>query len=175
MADFPEPVHYSRTDCPTGWTIRDWETANKLLSYFEPIRRPFAIFTLPNNSYVQTLGAKRRLTVEAREYHRNGSFTHWVFGHAMPLGILESIEVSTGTLTVDTTQLLAMRDARVIIRQFLETRTFPLSYHRQDVTERFQSKDKLGLKFRTKVPGNDKQSSLEINEPAVDSLSKDCW
>ena len=136
---FPEPVHYSRTDCPTGWKIRDWETANKLLSYFEPERRPFAIFTLPDNSYVQCLGAKTCLTVEAREYHQDGSFTHWVFGRGALIGSSERIEVSTGDVTVDASQLLSMRDARVIIRQFLEARMFPAVYHRHDVTERFTS------------------------------------
>jgi hypothetical protein len=139
MANFPEPVHYSRADCVTGWKIRDWETANKLLSYFDPERRPFAIFALPDNSYVQCLGAKTRLMVEAREYHNDASFTHWVFGRGAPVGIPERIEVSSGTVTVDRTQLLAMRDARVIARQFLETRTYPSDYFRQDVTERFKS------------------------------------
>ena len=67
------------------------------------------------------------------------ALSHWVFGIAAPLGVLECVKVSTGTLTVDTTQLLAMRDARLILRQFLETRTFPLGFHRQDVTERFRS------------------------------------
>jgi len=133
---FPEPVHYSRTDTP-GWKIHNWETANKLLTYFDPERRPFAIFTLPDKSYVQCLGEKTRLTVEAREYHSGGSFVHWVFGRGIPVGKPEQIKVSTGATTVDTTQLLAMRDARVIIREFLETRTFPSTYHRQDVTERF--------------------------------------
>jgi hypothetical protein len=139
MANFPEPVHYSRADCTVGWKIKDWETANKLLNYFEPDRRPFATFTLPDNSYVQCLGAKTRLTVEGREYHRDGSFAHWVFGRGAPVGTLERIEVSTGAVTLDATQLLTMRDARKIIRQFLETRTFPLDYHRQNVTERFKS------------------------------------
>ena len=139
MANFPELVHYSRADCVAGWKIRDWETANKLLSYFEPKRRPFAIFTLADNSYVQCMGAKTRLTVEAREYHTDGSFTHWVFGRGAPAGTPERIEVSTGAVTVDTTQLLVMRDARLIIRQFLETRTYPTTYYRQDVTERFKS------------------------------------
>lgn len=134
---FPEAVHYSRTDCPVGWKIRDWDTANKLLSYLEPERRPFAIFTLPDNSYVQCLGSKRRLIVEAREYHSNGSFTHWVFGRGTPLREPVVVAVSTGTVTVDISQVLAMRDARQIMRQFLETRTFPPAYHRQDVTTRF--------------------------------------
>jgi hypothetical protein len=134
---FPEPVHYSRADCPAGWKIRDWETANKLLSYFDSERRPFAIFALPDNSYVQCLGTKTRLTVEARVFRSDGSFTHWVFGRGEPVGSQERIEVSSGVTVVDSTQLLAMRDARLIIRQFLETRTFPADYYRQDVTERF--------------------------------------
>lgn len=134
---FPEPVHYSRTDSPVGWKIRDWETANKLLSYLDPERRPFAIFTLPDNSYAQCLGSKRRLTVEAREYRSDGSFAHWVFGRGAPLREPQEISASTGPVTVDVSQVLAMRDARIIIRQFLETRTFPASYHRQDVTSRF--------------------------------------
>jgi hypothetical protein len=136
---FPEPVHYSRTDCPAGWKIRDWDTANHLLSYFDSERRPFAIFTLPDNSYVQCLGTKTRLTVEARNFSKNGSFTHWVFGRSVPTGLQERIEVSTGVTIVDSTQLLKMRDARLIIRQFLETRTFPEDYHRENVTSRFSS------------------------------------
>ncbi len=134
---FPEPVHYSRTDCPAGWKIRDWDTANKLLSYFDPERRPFAIFALLDNSYIQCLGSKRRLTVEARQYRPDGSFTHWVFGRGAPLREPQEIAVSTGISRVDISQILAMRDARIIIRQFLETRTFPSSYYRQDVTRRF--------------------------------------
>jgi hypothetical protein len=138
---FPEPVHYSRTDCPAGWKIPDWDTANKLLSYLEPERRPFAIFTLSDKSYVQCFGAKMRLTVEAREYHQDGLFTHWVFGRGTLIGHSERIESATGDVTVDASQLLLMRDARVIIRQFLEARTFPAVYHRQNVSERFTSSD----------------------------------
>jgi len=134
---FPEPVHYSRADCLVGWKIRQWETANKLLSYFDPERRPFAIFTLPDKSYVQCLGSKTRLTVEAREFRPDGSFTHWIFGRETPSGVVETIKVSSGITTVDATQLLAMRDARIIIRQFLEKRTFPSVYYRQDVTHRY--------------------------------------
>jgi hypothetical protein len=136
---FTEPVHYQRNDTP-GWNIRDWATANRLLRYFDPERWPFATFTLQDNSYVQCLGGKRRLTVEAREYRPDGSFTHWVFGRGRPLCESVSIEVSTGAVTIDVTQQLTMRDARVIMRQFLETRTFPDTYHREDVTQRFVSR-----------------------------------
>lgn len=133
---FPEPVHYSRTDSP-GWKIKDWETANCLLGYLEPIERPFAIFALPDESYVQCLGKKTRLTVEARVCNPDGTFVHYVFGKGPPVSRVEVIEVSTGTSEVDATQVLAMRDARLIIRQFLETRTFPAKYQAQDVTAKF--------------------------------------
>jgi hypothetical protein len=91
-------------------------------------------------SYVQCLGAKTRLTVEAREFQQNGSFNHWVFGRGAITGTQERIGVSTGDPIVDSSQMLAMRDARIIIRHFLETRTFPLAYHRQDVTPNYLAK-----------------------------------
>ena len=134
---FPETVHFKRNDSP-GWDIADWDTANSLLSYLDPERRPYATFMLTDDSYVQCLGSKRRLTVEAREYRPDGSFSHWVFGRGKPLSEPIRIEVSTGGLTIDVTQQLTMRDARVIIRQFLETRTFPDAFYREDVTQRFK-------------------------------------
>ncbi len=133
---FPTPVWYERTDSP-GWEISDWETANKLLSYVEPEYRPYAIFSLPDKSYVQCLGSKRRLTVEARIYEPNGSFTHWVLGKGRLTGSPEVIEVCTGRVNVGASQLLSMRDARVIIQQFLRTRTLPLTYQTHDITSRF--------------------------------------
>ena len=133
---FPTLIHYQRNDSP-GWKIRDWDTANKLLGYLDPQVRPFAVFTLPNNSYAQCLGSKRRLTVEVREYAADGSFTHWVFGRGPLSGHSDTIEVSTGAVTVDTSQLLTMRDARLIIRPFLELQSFPTTYSRHDVTARF--------------------------------------
>jgi len=134
---FPEPVHYSRTDCTVGWKIKDWDTANKLLSYLEPDHRHFAIFELPDRSFAQCLGRKTALTVEAREFHEDGTFTHWVFGKGPLTGETTQVGGDAGVVTVGTSQVLKMRDARVILRQFLETRTFPEQYERQDVTERF--------------------------------------
>lgn len=133
---FPVPVHFSRNDSP-GWKIRDWETANKLLSYLELNKRPFAIFSLPDESYIQCLGEKTRLTVEARVYRADRLFSHWVFGRGVPTGTVEAIEVSSGVITVDRSQLLKLSDARIIIRQFLETQTFAPEYHRLEVTHRF--------------------------------------
>ena len=133
---FPEPIHYCRTDTP-GWKIRDWETANKLLSYLEPEKRHFAAFTLPDNSYAQCFGSKTALTVEVREQHADGSFTHWVFGKGPLIGQRITVGPASGSVTVDRSQVLTMRDARLIIREFLEARTLCARYDRQDVSERF--------------------------------------
>lgn len=78
-----------------------------------------------------------QLTVEARVYVSDGSFKHWIFGKGLPQREPVAIVVSSGTLSVDVSQILTMRQAKPIIRQFLEKRTFPAEYHRQDVTARF--------------------------------------
>jgi len=134
---FPEPVHYMRTDTP-GWTIKDWDTANHLLSYLEPEKRHFAVFTLPDDCYIQCLGRKTALTVEARVYENPDSFTHYVFGKGPIVGKQTKVGGTEGEVTIDESQVLQMRDARLIIRQFLETRTFPEHYVRHDITSMFE-------------------------------------
>lgn len=133
---FPEQVHYSRTSCP-GWKIKDWDTANKLLSYLEPNKWHFAIFELADNSYIQCLGSKTALTVEAREYDKSGNYKHWVFGKGEITNETTKVGGEAGQVEVDKSQVLTMRDARQIIRQFLESRSFPERYQKQDVTYRF--------------------------------------
>jgi hypothetical protein len=135
---FPERVDYV---CADGSEMKmpDWNVANWQLRYLDPSRRPFMVFALPNGSFIQCLGSKQRLTVEARECRPDGSFTHWVFGRGRPQREPVQIKVSTGQVTLDVSQVLTMRQARPIIRQFLETRTFPAEFHRQDVTHRFTS------------------------------------
>ena len=133
---FPEPVHYARTDSP-GWPIRDWDTANKLLGYLGP-ERHFAVFTLPDAGYVQCLGGKRALTVELRQAGANGAFVHWVLGRGALVGREVRVGTTTEFVTVDESQVLAMRDARKIIRLFLETGLIHDGYTRTDVTSRFR-------------------------------------
>jgi hypothetical protein len=82
---FPSPVHYSR-EGDSGWKIKDWDTANKLLSYLDPKVRSFAIFEKDDRNYIQCAGAKRGLTVEARLYAKRGKFTHYRFGRGEPVG-----------------------------------------------------------------------------------------
>ena len=136
---FPGTVRYSRTDAPAGWDIRDWDTANKLLGYLEPERRHYAIFAFDDNCYVQCLGCKTALTVEARVYSDTTSFQHFVFGKADATGETTTVGNLENCVTVDTSQVLKMRDARLIIRQFLETRTFHNRYVTTDVTDKFNA------------------------------------
>jgi hypothetical protein len=153
---FAERVLFSRAENPTGWNVKDWETANRLLGYLDPEKNPYAIFSLSDGSYVQCLGAKKALTVEARVYDSNGQFTHWVFGKGNPSGRQTTVGSHLDRVTIDESQLLQMRDARLIIRQFLETRTFPQRYHPQEVTERFTR------------PGN----TADKNQPACSKSSR---
>ena len=136
---FPETVHYARTDIPAGWDIPDWDTANTLLGFLDPDRRHFAIFTLADNCYVQCLGRKTALTVEARVYSDSPTFRHFVFGKGDPTGETTTVGNTENGVTIDASQLLKMRDARLIIRQFLETRTFHDRYTATDVTSRFDA------------------------------------
>ena len=133
---FPEQVHYSRAD-GSGWTIKDWDTANKLLSYVSLKDNPFVTFTLPDNSYIQCLGSKVALTVECREIRACGAFRHVVFGKSALSGTTTKVGPESAPVPVDASQVLTMRDARILIRQFLETRTFSERYTATDVSANF--------------------------------------
>lgn len=133
---FSSPVHYSREGTP-GWKIKNWDAANKLLSYLDPKVRSFAIFERDDRSYVQCAGAKRGLTVEARVYGKRGKFKHYRFGRGEPVGRMVSIRCSVGPIRVDETQLLQLRDARIIMRQFLEEGTFPDKYVATEIGQEF--------------------------------------
>lgn len=142
MTDFPEKVFYRRGGS-AGWHIRNWDTANKLLSYLGPKVSQFAVFEKPDSSYVQCAGAKRRLTVEARVYNSDGGFVHMVFGRGNLIGNRERIVCDDGPIFVDESQVLQMRHARLIIRPFLEQGVFPEQFEKTDVTDTFtESRDR---------------------------------
>jgi len=132
---FPEPVHFQRPG-QGGWKIKDWETANKLLGCLAPERRPAAVFTRSDGSYVQCAGSKTRLTVEARRLLPDG-FQHLVFGRGPKTGTQETVECGVGPIECDSSQVLTMRDARLIIRTFLEQGVLDSRYAAEDVTQRF--------------------------------------
>jgi hypothetical protein len=131
-------VHYSREGTP-GWSITSWETANQLLTYLDPDRASFACFTLPDGSYVQCAGSKRRLTVEARLYEANRQFKHYRFGKGQLLGREERIDCNIGPIHVDRTQILQLRDARTIIKLFIEERRLHPNYVIVELNDKFEN------------------------------------
>lgn len=82
-----------------------------------------------------------RRTPHSSALQESGRFTHVVFGTGTLSGNQTHIECSIGPIQVDTTQVLAMRDARRIIRRFVETRSFHPDFTATDVTARFAESD----------------------------------
>ncbi len=113
-------AHYQR-EGTVGWKLKSWDSANKLLGYQNADGPSFTIFTLDNGSYVQCAGGKRRLTVECRVFDLNGEFRHYRFGKGDPNDSVAVIECACGPIRVSESQVLTMRDARLIIRHFVES------------------------------------------------------
>jgi hypothetical protein len=134
---FSTPVLYQREDCSAGWHIKDWETANKLLSYLNTNGRSYAIFSKPDGSYVQCAGSKTRLTVETRIFKSQKEYRHYVFGNGSLQNLKDSVMTTEYKVTVDKSQVLQLSDARLIMKPWLEGGDFPTKYTLTDVTERF--------------------------------------
>jgi hypothetical protein len=131
-------AHYER-EGTTGWPIKSWDDANTLLGYQKAEGPSYTIFTLNNGSYIQCAGGKKRLVIEARVVNKNGSFNHYRFGANNPTGQPLTIECNCGPITVDESEALTMRDARLIIRHFVENNGELLGkYNATDITNMFQ-------------------------------------
>ncbi len=118
------------------WPLSSWDDANHLLSYLKPSGPCYTSFTLSDGSYVQCVGAPRRLTVEARTYQTASTFRHYVFGLGPLSGHNELIECNVGPISVDASQVLSLRHARLIIRHFVECRGLHPTYTATDITSR---------------------------------------
>jgi len=131
-------AHYER-EGTTGWPIKSWDDANILLGYQKAEGPSFTVFTLKNGSYVQCAGGKKTLVVEARLLESNGSFKHYRFGRSNRESREEIIECNCGPITADKSEVLSMRDARLIMRYFVETDGGILKeYIANDITENFK-------------------------------------
>ncbi|UTW49281.1 hypothetical protein [Bacterioplanoides sp. SCSIO 12839] len=130
-------AHYER-EGTTGWPIKSWEDANKLLSYQKAEGPSFTVFTIKNGSYVQCAGGKKRLVVEARVFESSGGYKHYRFGKGQSVGDDEVVECNCGPITTDASQVLTMKDARLIIRHFVENNGEIISkYYANDITHNF--------------------------------------
>lgn len=131
-------AHYER-EGTTGWHIKSWDDANTLLGYQKAEGPSYTVFTLCNGSYIQCAGGKKQLVVEARVISENGSFNHYRFGLGNSSGKPQTIECNCGPITVDESEALTMRDARLIIRHFVENKGELLGkYNTTDITKMFQ-------------------------------------
>jgi len=142
---FPQPVHYSREEGP-GWKINDWETANKLLSYFGLKGNSFICFEKPDGSYFQCAGSKKSLTAEARLYQSSKHFQHVVFGRNALKNETLQIHTTSYPIDIDSSQELTMRHVRLLIRPWLEDCTFPDGFIITDVTARFSENLAVAVK-----------------------------
>ncbi len=128
-------AHYER-EGTHGWVLDSWNDANHLLGYQKVDGPSYAIFTLDDGSYIQCAGGKKRLTVEARIIIEDKKFKHYRFGKSELKNDKGIIECNCGPIKVDLTQVLTMKDARILIREFVENnKKLSEKYIATDITE----------------------------------------
>jgi hypothetical protein len=64
-------------------------------------------------------------------------FQHFVFGSGPIQNQVDAIATTEYQITVDKSQILRMRDARLIMKPWLEGNDFPAKYTLTNITERF--------------------------------------
>jgi hypothetical protein len=117
-----------------GWPLQSWDDANHLLGYQKAEGPSFTIFTRGDGSYIQCAGGKKRLTVEARIIENDKTVKHYRFGKGKPVNSVESIACNCGPIEVDSSQILTMKDARILIRDFVENSRFSQKYSTTEIT-----------------------------------------
>jgi hypothetical protein len=134
---FPSRILFHPGNSPVLF-LYDWDVILKRLSYFGKDGPDFAILELEDGSYVQCAGEKTRLTVESRVYHGDRKFQHVVWGRG-PLSRRPAlVPCVDGFIDADASQVLKMRDAREIMRSFVEKVPVPPRYVSTDVSGRFE-------------------------------------
>ena len=121
---------YNTVDDPTS------EYIERALEHITPRRPSVFILTRPDGSFVQTAGSKIRLTVEAR-YMRPEGFRHLIVGVEEEDKEMTHVAYSCGTLIVQKSELLKLRDAQIIFKAFLRTGQIPMPYVVRDVTSAY--------------------------------------
>ena len=134
----PWHVHRLSGDGWPSQRIDDWDTANLMLRQRITRLPDREVFSLPDGGYAQCLGSKAALTVEVRECRAGGAFTHWILGKGPLTGKPAVVRGPDSTERVDSSQVLTLRDAQSIFREFLQLRAIPARYSRTDVTARFR-------------------------------------
>ena len=132
----PDRVLFHPSSSPVLF-LYDWDAVLGRLHYFAYKGPDFMILEVESGDYIQCAGVKKRLTVETRRYTAGKEFRHEVWGKGILTGFAEKIDCTDGEIEVDSSQVLAMRDARLLIRAFLEQDEMPALYQGTDVSNRF--------------------------------------
>lgn len=104
-----------------------WEEIESALSQIHPKTKSFFMLS-SRKGYVQTAGAKLRLTIEYR-VRKVFSYHHFRVGRA-PLAEEEiGLNYSGGGIVVRKSEVLNLEDCLAVFRSFLESEKVPSSYH----------------------------------------------
>jgi hypothetical protein len=115
-----------------------WESIEEALPMITPRGPGFFILSRPDGSYVQTAGARLRLIVEYRKILGSGQFAHYVLGkHIEAAPKQTQINASIGVLNLMNNEILTVKDAIAIFREFYLEGTVPGTYILHDVTADF--------------------------------------
>jgi len=129
---FTEHNHFDVSD-PTQEYIAD------RLRCISPRGPGFFVLTATNGSYVQTTGARLKLTVELRR-QGNNNFRHFVLGNADVTDVsTRQINSASGQINLLANEVLDADDAIEIFQCFLETEGIPERFSQRDDTQRFDA------------------------------------
>lgn len=118
-----------------------WLEVEAALDALDPKLRSFVILSSPSGDYVQTAGARDRLTIEYRRNAGQGpaaSFRHYVLGRTDGGDGLAEIQCSCGPLTVQENEVLNLDDAKRVFRHFYDIGSVPDDFALRDMTATFR-------------------------------------
>lgn len=102
------------------------------LAQLHPKGPSFVILTREDGSYVQTAGAKLRLTVECREMMPQG-FRHYTLGKNPPDTRPTYINCRCGPIHCQMSESMTLTDAQAIFTEFQSTGQLPDEFVRREM------------------------------------------
>lgn len=103
-------------------------------------RSSFGRFELDDESYLQFLGTKDALCIEARIYKKSWGrsiFKHYAFAQSDLSGEIVRLGNSEYYLDVDSSEILTRKELKLIARSFLLNRSIETKFIARDVTSKY--------------------------------------
>ena len=116
-----------------------WKRVEQAFEKWDTLKHGFFILQEAEGSYVQTAGASYKATVEYRHVRDDGTFSHYVLGHAQGSTGQTEIFSSAGTLSLYENEIFDLPEILEIFREFYDHRTVPNHFTWRDDTARFAS------------------------------------